>query len=232
MTTPNLPPTPGFDWREWATALRDYLMKERAQSGRASPIAPQIAHRKSGESAAQDGVLIFDPVDAELEVTVSGQFRRLLRSGTAELDDLADVAVTTPAAGQVVRHNGTQWVNAAALIDDLGDVAVASPAAGQFLRYDAVDARWENTTANLDALSDVVIASPAVAQVVRFNGTNWVNARLASADLSNDASLPKIVAVPATPTSAGTAGQVAYDATDLYICVATNTWRRVAISTW
>lgn len=40
------------------------------------------------------------------------------------------------------------------------------------------------------------------------------------------------VAVPATATSAGTAGQRAYDANFLYICVATNTWRRVALAAW
>jgi hypothetical protein len=39
-------------------------------------------------------------------------------------------------------------------------------------------------------------------------------------------------AVPATATSTGTAGQVAYAAGFLYVCVATNTWRRVALSSW
>jgi hypothetical protein len=38
--------------------------------------------------------------------------------------------------------------------------------------------------------------------------------------------------VPATPTSTGVAGTIAYDTTHAYICVATNTWRRVPIETW
>lgn len=38
--------------------------------------------------------------------------------------------------------------------------------------------------------------------------------------------------VPPTPTAAGTKGQMAYDGNYFYICIATNTWRRVAISTW
>lgn len=38
--------------------------------------------------------------------------------------------------------------------------------------------------------------------------------------------------VPATATSAGIAGQVAYDATHLYIAVATNTWVRVTLATF
>jgi hypothetical protein len=40
------------------------------------------------------------------------------------------------------------------------------------------------------------------------------------------------VAVPASATATGTAGQVAYASGFLYVCVATNTWRRVALSSW
>jgi len=36
-------------------------------------------------------------------------------------------------------------------------------------------------------------------------------------------------AVPANSSSTGTAGQFAYDANYLYICIATNTWRRLAV---
>lgn len=37
---------------------------------------------------------------------------------------------------------------------------------------------------------------------------------------------------PASASAAGTTGQIAWDANYIYICVATNTWKRVAISTW
>lgn len=40
------------------------------------------------------------------------------------------------------------------------------------------------------------------------------------------------VAAPATAASTGTAGQMAYESGFFYICVATNTWQRVAIATW
>jgi len=42
----------------------------------------------------------------------------------------------------------------------------------------------------------------------------------------------KFVAVPASATAAGTAGSVAYDSGYLYICTATNTWKRTALTTW
>ena len=37
---------------------------------------------------------------------------------------------------------------------------------------------------------------------------------------------------PSSATDTGTAGDVAYDSDYIYICTATNTWRRTAISTW
>lgn len=40
------------------------------------------------------------------------------------------------------------------------------------------------------------------------------------------------VAVPATATSSGVAGSVAYESGFLYVCVATDVWERVAIATW
>lgn len=40
------------------------------------------------------------------------------------------------------------------------------------------------------------------------------------------------VDVPATATASGTAGQWAFDTSYLYICVATNTWKRVGLATW
>jgi hypothetical protein len=37
---------------------------------------------------------------------------------------------------------------------------------------------------------------------------------------------------PATPTSTGTTGEVRYDSSYVYVCVATNTWKRIAFDTW
>ena len=44
--------------------------------------------------------------------------------------------------------------------------------------------------------------------------------------------IPVWVSPPATSTSAGTPGQMAYDGDYLYIAVANATWRRVAINDW
>jgi hypothetical protein len=41
-----------------------------------------------------------------------------------------------------------------------------------------------------------------------------------------------VVAAPATASSPGEPGQIAYDGSFIYVCVATNTWRRAALSAW
>lgn len=53
------------------------------------------------------------------------------------------------------------------------------------------------------------------------------------ASASDGSILPKrLAAVPATATSAGNTGDLAWDSNYAYFCVAFNTWRRVALSTW
>ena len=39
-------------------------------------------------------------------------------------------------------------------------------------------------------------------------------------------------AAPATAASTGTAGNIAYDATHIYVCIATDTWVRATLATW
>lgn len=57
--------------------------------------------------------------------------------------------------------------------------------------------------------------------VVNLNKNIWAN------QLRISASTP-----PSSATDTGIAGQITWDADFIYICVATNTWKRVAVSTW
>ena len=53
-----------------------------------------------------------------------------------------------------------------------------------------------------------------------------------AAQMRTDLGVPNIVSAPASATASGTAGQIAYDADFFYVCVATNTWKRAALSSW
>ena len=71
------------------------------------------------------------------------------------------------------------------------------------------------------------------ASVMQPNGTAsaGVSPHSAAADHVHPTDgLMRIVDVPASKTAAGTKGDIAFDATTLYICVDTNTWKKVAIA--
>lgn len=71
--------------------------------------------------------------------------------GSVNLDNLTDVTITTPASGQVLKYNGTAWVNG---VDNAG--------AG-------------SGSTNLIDLEDVAVSNPVNGQVLKYNGTSWVN---------------------------------------------------------
>ena len=57
-----------------------------------------------------------------------------------------------------------------------------------------------------------------------------VDAVNANADALDGAAI--IVAAPGSATATGKAGQIAFDATHIYVCVATNTWVRTTLATF
>lgn len=78
----------------------------------------------------------------------------------------------------------------------------------------------------LDGFEPVLSTEPDAWDVIRLSTMNfnsWIGQHITR---------KQVVDVPATPTSPGLKGQVAYDADYEYRCIATNTWRRSAISTW
>jgi len=93
------------------------------------------------------GRALIDDVDAAAQRTTLGLGTFALLS-SLNLDGLSDVIITAPSNTQVLKYNGTNWVNAA----DAGGGGGA-----------------------LDDLTDVIITAPSTGQVVKYNGTNWIN---------------------------------------------------------
>ena len=48
----------------------------------------------------------------------------------------------------------------------------------------------------------------------------------------NDDSSEYLSKTPSSASDTGKAGQIAWDSDYIYICVATNTWKRAELSTW
>ena len=70
-------------------------------------------------------------------------------SNVADLDDLTDVIITTASSGQLLRFNGTSWVNwtpnfltAYGSLNDLSDVTLTTPLNGARLIYSSATSQW------------------------------------------------------------------------------------------
>ena len=106
-------------------------------------------------------------------------------AGIGTLEGLSDVDLSSPTNGQVLKYNGTDWVNSAEAsgatdLDELTDVTLTSPTSGQVLKYDG--SKWVNgaggsAVGGLDDLSDVDITTPTDGQALIYdaNSSTWVN---------------------------------------------------------
>ena len=84
----------------------------------------------------------------------------------ATLDNLSDVTITSPTTGQIIKWNGTAWVNDADAagsaidsLDDVTDVTITSATSGQFLKWngsawinDAIDLATDTTGSFVQSL--------------------------------------------------------------------------------
>lgn len=95
---------------------------------------------------------------------------------------------------------------------------VGAAATGAWAGEDGKLAQWV-ATPGYWVFADCRLVTLAGKLWVR-NGSAWEQSRF----------LP--TKTPASAAATGAAGEVAWDASYLYVCVATNTWKRVAIATW
>ncbi len=107
----------------------------------------------------------------------------LSSGGASELTELSDVNIGVPTTGQVLKYNGSFFVNADfGNINDLNDVVITAPAADQMLLYNGVN--WVNTNIKellyITDLTDVTVTTPSTGQVIQYNGTTWTNSTLPS----------------------------------------------------
>lgn len=99
----------------------------------------------------------FNPNTNALTVSLGGG------TGIA-LEDLTDVSIPSPAQGDVIYYNGTDWV------------ALTPGTSGQFLETKGANANpvWGSVSLSFENLSDVSISSPAQGDIVYYNGSDWV----------------------------------------------------------
>jgi hypothetical protein len=101
----------------------------------------------------------------------------------------------------------------------VGEPVLGPNASGIEIRKDLIRLYTNNPSGDITAQMDITWDS----------WTNVINIPFLTA---LQAQQIVFVSVPATTTSSGTTGEIAANTTHLYICIATNTWRRVDLTTW
>lgn len=76
--------------------------------------------------------------------------RELTDAMPEDLNDLSDVTLTSPSSGQILKFDGSKWVNGngggggASALSDLTDVSISSEQNNQVLTYDSNSGKWVN----------------------------------------------------------------------------------------
>ena len=97
---------------------------------------------------------------------------------------------------------------------------VAEPSVGRITNDGTTDlANYYSSDMSLNALAAAVSAK-------NFKDYSGRNVTLSGSLILSTAT------TPASATAAGTTGAIVWDANYIYVCTATNTWKRVAIATW
>ena len=105
-------------------------------------------------------------------------------NGGIQIDNLRNVNLSSPANGQTLTFDGTNWVNhdnteTAIDLDNLGDVTISSPAAGQTIIFNGtnwVNHTTEETSIDLDNLADVDNYPTRTAYFAEGVSTSFTNA--------------------------------------------------------
>ena len=130
--------------------------------------------------------LTFDDYGHVTGVTTSvvqgfdGDYNSLTNKPTipANAGDLGDVTITAAATGEVLKYNGTAWVDANVDYSELTGTPTLFDGA-----YNSLTGA-PTIPSNVEDLANVTVTAAATGEVLRYDGTAWVDAVLNYSDLN------------------------------------------------
>ena len=161
---------------------------------------------------------------------------------------------TTQVNGFVFKHNGAEKMRLNSSgnlgigttspaedlhIKDNGDVSIAlenqSDTSGNYWKL--WQDNWDGSTTftfNIDYGTTNVIKAKTTGDVTVPTGNLGIGTTSPTEklDINSDGIRVRTAQTPASASAAGDQGQICWDANYVYVCVATNTWKRAALSTW
>jgi len=144
----------------------------------------------------------------------------------SSVGDLTDVTLTSAAVGEVLRYDGSAWVDAQLDYSDLSGTPTLGTAAASDTTDFATAAQGAladsavQSTDSIDSLADVdtTTAAPTNGQVLEWDGSNWVPATLAAGGVTSIVAGTGIsvdqatgdVTITATGGGGGVPGNISY----------------------
>jgi hypothetical protein len=130
-------------------------------------------------------------------------------------------------SGNVTLRNTSGGVSSYVLLD-------VAPSAPKFALRVASTRRTDFLPAVADGASAVAYKFDTVNSLANAAAriASFMTSGSEKAAILGDGRLNLVSAPPANASAAGIAGSITWDASFIYVCTATNTWKRVAIATW
>ena len=194
------------------SAATPNLNQDKIFLGNASNQAVSTALSSVALSSFNDDLSYLSSGDNITELTNNAGY--LANINSESIGDLSDVTITAAAANEVLKYNGSAWVDAnvdysevtntptnvstftndagyltninSESIDDLSDVVITTATTGQVLSYNGTN--WVNGAASsgsLAGLSDVTITAAATNEVLKYNGSVWVESNVDYSEVTN-----------------------------------------------
>ncbi|WWD14366.1 tail fiber protein [Klebsiella phage RareGolfball] len=147
---------------------------------------------------------------------------------TVPTESLPYIAMGIPAyveSGSSTSYSGSTRVYSRVMNSD-------GTASNQYILDAVVGAAGDTLVINQSKISGYVVKGDVTFNNVTVSTVTASGLIKAGRITVGENTVGSIVAVPASATALGTPGQWAVDASYLYVCVASNTWRRVAVASW
>lgn len=171
------------------------IFKTIAVAGQSSVVADSATDTLTFV-AGSNVTITTDATNDSITISASG--------AATTLDGLSDVVITSPSTNQVLKYNGSQWVNgtdatsggggasnsfetisvagqSSVVADSSTDTLILAAGSGITITTDAstdtitITNSAASGATNLDGLSDVVISSVSTGQILLYTGSSFVN---------------------------------------------------------
>tara|TARA_R110000803_G_scaffold205839_1_gene272746 strand:- start:92 stop:898 length:807 start_codon:yes stop_codon:yes gene_type:complete len=176
-----------------------------------------------------------------VEGGADGNFVNLTVTGVAKADSLIAGATSTPQANLEAKDAGGGELrlstSESSMVDGdiVGSITWNAPDEGSGVNANIVageiilisSGNWDSSryTPSIMSFKTTPVSGPARVEALRLDEEQ--NAIIPAGDLRISTT-----STPASASAAGVTGTIKWDASYVYVCTATNTWKRTAIATW